>query len=829
MKAGRRFFPFTLKDQQGRALTSAVLEINHIVHEQIDVIPLSDVRFLIPDTDLTLSFLLRNKGSVPVEFKTADYKYAHIVQPGRTDTLVVNLEDVQRLERTEFWVSLQIDYILTTILPNDLIAEHHTIHRFIPIASRSRYPEVREYLHLPINVSQSYHFEESNYSFVSQSHFHRTHLWGHGYVDEYPSPFLSWDLRYHYDDFDHQTRQSLRYNALYRSQTLSFSAGENSYLLDTRHTQKYGEGFDLSYNLFGAIFQKAFVKELYKDRPVHNSIGIGYTWDTDSYMYEPQQYIRARHYQKNNRHHDNKWYIPGSHESIEHQKIVLDTRFKLWDKLQLHLEVYSAEDDFNANFTNPAFSTELFFATNHFRNVFSLLRDNLDIKNETKYNNRYQNDMSINFDIFDMYASYQYHEQLHQPTWSVDREHYSNYFYANIYYNFYKNLYLRTKAYNSTTKITLPSNVSYTSSEKLLGAMYKNNLIEIETLAGIRTENFSFYSDEQHPIFDINFAASRSAKSTFHLMLNNRLHLKEDETAILSYLTLFNRFSPVVSQSFGLYNTFYSENDWKNSLSTFITFFFRLPWKHDFRVGSSFNFNPTYAENYRYTISAEYNIPLNLNLIPTPKKKYMIVSVFDPWQKKPVSGAVFNIDNRYFVTNQDGFIRPRKSDIQNKPIQIINLPDGFTTTPDVQSIPNMKGHATDIRIINYSQLAVYVRKITYEHVSPRDIDRFQNLAYFRDAIVNLDRSTVVDCYDPIEVVLKNIHNPADIHRGLLLQSNVVVFDRLTQGTYEISINPFVLDDLIFEGRNNIITIGANQKAEHNLILRERVTRFIRFD
>jgi hypothetical protein len=52
---------------------------------------------------------------------------------------------------------------------------------------------------------------------------------------------------------------------------------------------------------------------------------------------------------------------------------------------------------------------------------------------------------------------------------------------------------------------------------------------------------------------------------------------------------------------------------------------------------------------------------------------------------------------------------------------------------------------------------------------------------------------------------------------------------LTAGVYEININSASNEFLEFDGINNTIRINANQRIEHEIVLRERYTRFIRFD
>jgi len=879
MTGGRRYFPFALKNENSRVLATGFFEIEHIVNDNMDIIPLSDYRYIIPDIDDSVSFLLHNKGSVPVEFKTTDYKISRIIQPGGIDTLVVKLSEIESLEKNDFWVNFKIEYLVTTIFPNDLQVTQHTLHRFIPVAYKTAYPKQNEYYEIPVNVSQYIYYEESRSSGGQRplvSRQHRTSVYGSGYIDDYPSPYIYYRAEYTRDNLA-EKKDTFSGNLLFRSETFAFEVGEGSYLVDLKNEKKYGNGLNFAFQPGWFLLENTYLQELYGNKSRHNATTLGIVWDRDSYLYEPQQFIRYRYYIKNvETKYDNAWYTPIDWETT---KQVVETQIKLGRPLTLHFEIFTAEADSmkqerashaianelmgNNNgdpipsrpqkSTSPGFTTELLLNTHHFYNRFSMIYDEISVKNETDHRKKYQNDMNINTGYFDLYTAAQYQDEMtlypdfENKTNSYDTEAF--YAYANIYIRSYRDIYIRAKGYENKVNVYLPSITETRSSETMGGLMYKKDSYEIEGLFGYKKDEHKYkmlnsisqtyvesplYSDNI-PIIDANFTARRPKDNIYNISINNRITLPSKEvkeTTVQSFLSFFNNWSSKVSQSTGIYNHYNTKSSWRNYFSVFSYANVRFPWEHELRFGGSYSLNPTgeySSANNRFSVSAEYSMPLSFHMIPKSNKKYLTVSVFDPWEKKPVSNAVFDIDNHYYVTNDSGLIRPRKSQIASHPIRIINLPDGFTTIPELSTLSNIREHTVDLRIIPYSKLTVQVRKQAYERISPQQADNTENIAYYRNTLVNLDKTILEECSDPIEIILRRADNPFETHRQTLNQQGYVIFDKLSAGEYIISLNENTIPDLTLDSGDTKITIEVNKATEHGLILQEKVSKFIRYE
>jgi len=861
LQGGKRYFPFALKDEMGSVLTTGFFEIQHIVHESMEIVPLADYRYIIPDIDDSVSFLLRNKGTVPVEFKTKDYKISRIIQPGVVDTLIVKLSDIQTIERNDFWVNFRIDYFVTTILPNELKVEEQSLHRFIPVAFKTRYPKQHEYYNFPVNIAQYGNYEESKYGSIINTYQTRTSLYGSGYLDDFPSPYLSWRVDYYQDNLHthyknaitqenetkkyHITERPWRYNALYRSNGLNFEVGENSYLLDLKSTPKYGEGFNASLYLSRLLVEGTVLNELYRDEPVHSAFGLGYVWEKDSYLYEPQQFLRYRYYQKQSKTEDVEWYHIEKREIIEHEKHILDTQFKLFNAVTFHLETfvaYTPEEELSTDLIyKPGVTAELFVNTQKLHNRFAMLLDNKSITNETEYRKRIQDDMNFNSDALDVYASIQHISERAIPVISDVYEYEANFGYGNIYLKMYKDLYARGKFYINGVEVKAPISSETNLTESLLGLMLKNNTFELEGLLGYKYDKKTYENNpvneykEGYYLIDANFATRKWGDNAFHLINNNRFTFSDDiaakdiETTFQSYLTLYNGWSKAISQNTGIYYYSNSLNDWRDYFSIFSYLNIRFPWQHDLRFGGSYNINPSYTKNYRYSVSAEYTVPFDVNLIRKSNSKYLTVSVFDPWQKKPVSNAVFDIDSHYYVSNEAGLIRPRKSQLGSQPIKIINLPDGFTTNPDISQLQTTKAHKVDLQIIKFSQLVVNVKKKAFVRVTPQESEKVKNIAYYRSNLVDLDNTIIETCSEPLELILQKVGNIYDTRRATVNGSGYAVFDRLTAGKYTLILNNNIITDITYNGDGKDVTIEASTAKEIEMVVEEKASKFIRYD
>jgi hypothetical protein len=177
------------------------------VNDFLEIVPLAGAKFFLPDSDMKLQYLFVNNGSVPIEFKVVGNYKSMIIYPGKPDTLTLNINDLGDFEQSDHWVSFTLNYTLTKILPSELVTEQHSMFNIIPIAYRSEYPYKREYYNIPTNLTYSYTYDESDYYTKNIFRNHRARVFGSGYIDKYPSPYLAYYIYYRNDDYGDSIRE----------------------------------------------------------------------------------------------------------------------------------------------------------------------------------------------------------------------------------------------------------------------------------------------------------------------------------------------------------------------------------------------------------------------------------------------------------------------------------------------------------------------------------------------------------------------------------------------------------------------------------------------
>jgi hypothetical protein len=278
-----------------------------------------------------------------------------------------------------------------------------------------------------------------------------------------------------------------------------------------------------------------------------------------------------------------------------------------------------------------------------------------------------------------------------------------------------------------------------------------------------------------------------------------------------------------------VYNKQYEFDEWKNYLSAFHYFYFRFPWRHDFKIGGTYNLNTSYTENYRYSLTAEYGISFDMKVIPKMGAYKRNIRLLDPWQRKPVVDAIWDIDNQYYVTNDEGIIRLERAKLNTKNISILNLPENTTTLQDLTTLSQSPDYRIDVRLTEYSRLDISVKKLTYERVNINQADNIRNLAYYQNNLINLDNHTLETYTDKLEIILRDINDRSKVVRGFLSSNGSVSFNNLTEGEWEVTVSDsYVKDDIELDSTERI-RIYNNEKREIQLTVKEKVTPFTRFE
>jgi len=852
--AGKRFFPFTIKDDRDRVLFRDVVQINHIVNEDFAIIPLNDFRYVDPTVNTGLSFLFANKGSVPIEFKvlvkgnqvsrssteTSIYN-EKIIYPSHADTLFISFFDIPHIVQTDYWISSTIDCTITKILPNELKVENLTLRSVFPIVKKSSYPFQREYYRLPIFISQNFMYHESMYAHRNIIRHYTTNVYGSGFIDEYPSSYLNFLLNYRYIDYDFKSDSDVFLNLNYRTSHLNIALGENSYVLDLKRFQKYGRGLEIGYLHRGVFFERVFLQELYGQKAIHNRTSLGYTWEQNSFLFEPDQYVRFHYYHKNNKDLDghwigevdkkddfdslfNRWFA-----NYEHQKFILEAQMRLLQNVRLHAEVYTVKEKDTSDVSPLVYSTELSFYSKEFMNRFSMLYDDVNTINESPKKIHLNNEFNVEYSFLDVYTNFRYRDEYTQPGYNFTSKYISHNISVNAFSAITKDLYLRYRFFDTALNFKSYVSTKFTENEHFYGLLHKKNYSEFELLYGIRKEKLDEYPTSYENIITFNTWLSNWNFINLNLFAYNKAAFDKHKFNFTNQINVFYRWTAFLHQSLGTHYAVYSEENWRNSLLLFTNLYYTFPWKHQLSFGGSYNINPSFSDMYRYSISTEYSMPLNARLLPKSNKKYMTLTFLDHWQRKPVSGVVLEMDSKYFVSNEAGIIRTKREDFDPATLKIINLPIEMTLSPDLSTLLEYKKHSATFRFSDYGRVYIKFKKLSYERISPLNIDAFVNVGYYNDVLINLDRYTIDDYEDSLEIMLRNIDNNAIVQRAILNNRGEVIFSGLIEGNYEILINDSsVTDDLIIDERENIFQINFGEKLEKELIVEERYDIFLRF-
>ena len=205
------------------------------------------------------------------------------------------------------------------------------------------------------------------------------------------------------------------------------------------------------------------------------------------------------------------------------------------------------------------------------------------------------------------------------------------------------------------------------------------------------------------------------------------------------------------------------------------------------------------------------------------------MTMLDPWQRKPVRGAVFEVDNFYHVSNDAGLVSIRRDRLNASTTRVLNLPDGFYISPELNTLPKIRSKQTDLTIVRYASMNISFRKMTYARISPRDVGRYPNIGLFNNELVNINDFTISHFSDRIEIGLRDVNSGLIRYTAFMNTDGRVVFDRIVSGRYEVVVNPSSTDtDLVIYG-NHIINVGLEQNVDVIIGLRENYTEFVRFE
>lgn len=847
--AGNRFIPFTLRDISGKINAEGVFEIQHHIDSGLEIIPIDTPRFLIPDISYSLSFFIRNIGSVPIEISFQELEDKFLLNPAESDTILVDIKNLDE----EVWYNLNLEYNFTLILPTGLDVSYNTYRQIIPIAQKNDLKDKDQFNILPMNVSQKFYYDKtSNYNkyFFRQ---HTTSVSGFGYIRDYPSPLIGWYINHKYNIYNQKTdNDETNFNVFYKSKNLNITAGDGSYKLDLNRLNKYGQGYDIALKFNNFILQQTFLKEQYKDRPVHTLNAFGYTWEIDQYQYEPLQYVMFKYYRKYNRFHNNNWYSLKHHESIENEKYVANLQFKPIQNLLLNLELFTVKDSTMDKLSSPNYAGEAIYQNSNLFYRFYALKDNSNLLNEFNYRYRLNNEVNLYTDKFDVYASYLYYDEKAKSNWT-NKSHTSNQnYYVNAQLNILPELYLKSRFYSAETNVYYPNKSNFNENEFLYGFFIKNKYTLAEVLCGQKIEKYLDTKRWNLYEFNMNFFVN----STFSLLINNQVaHRKEKQeskdinhTKISSSLQANIKWNHNLIHSLGINHTYYNQNIWQNYLFAFTDLTYTFKWGHSLKSGVNYGLNPRISDvpgisnSYRFSCYVEYVMPIEIPLSRKNKSKIVNISLFDPWYQKPVSGAIFNYDNMYYISNEKGYANIKRthnsSDLMPSQLSIINMPDGFATLPNLTdvsaSIKDKKVKSVQLNLVHLSELNIQLMLKKYDKISMDEVNLLPDkdyIAYQNKNLINLNQYQLIPFNKNLTFTLSNGETSVSVKTNNAGFANV---KNLYPGTWSIAINNKdvklqEIGALVIENNADNIILEYGDKLDYQIIFLEKYQKFIKFD
>ena len=827
--AGKRFFPFSIKDENDLILSTGVIEINHLIHEEFLVTSLNNITYITSGRDIGETFLIENKGTVPIQFRYNGIRSTEmILQPTEISTIYIPFADIANLIETDYWLTYSFDYTLTKILPDELKIENYSIRRIYPIAQITKYPFQHEYYRLPINVSQSYMYDESMFASKSIIRQYITNVNSSGFLGDNNSTLFNLNFQYRHLDYGFLHDDDYYFNMNLRTNKFNFGVGENNYVLDLRDFPKYGNGVELGYFHRGLILERVSMRELYGERAIHNRTSIGYSWDAENYLYYPEQYIKFNYYQKNNRDINGNWVNETANDddyfgrwflNSEHEKFILDTQAALSSNFKVNFELYTVREHETGDFSSPAFTAGFLFHNAHVLNRFSVKYDDLNTVNEIPRRINYDNEFNVYSDKVDLYTNVQYRDEYSRMGTGYTDHYISHNISGNLFINFITDYYLRFKVYDSAF------GNDYKENEYLFGAMYKRYSYELELLYGVkRIETSPLLSGINYDnIISVNAWVSRWDKYNINLFLSNRTEFDEFEFNMRNQVNIYHRLTRSLNHSIGLYNVYYSMQNWRNYLQLFTNFYYTLPWKHQISLGASYNVNPSFHNQYRYSIMAEYSMPIDIRTFRKSNKKYQTMTFQDYKLRRPVPGVVMEMDNMFFVSNDAGVIRADKRDYNPLSINVLNIPPGYTLHPELSTLSNSKTNHAFFMFAELSNVTIKVNKLSYERVAPNNAELYDNLAYYQNTLINLDNHLIEICDSPLEILLLDTDTNVIVQRGNLNNRGVIDFTGLKAGNYAILINDkFIQDDFVLERVDFKLEFG--EKIIKEVLVREKTVQ-----
>lgn len=751
--AGSRFLPFALRDLTGKLVNEGIIEIKHNVVSGFELIPINSPAFIIGEIPYSLSLFLTNTGSVPLQIEFKHLKQKFFLNPDTSDTLNVVIKGADR----DFWYNFELSYEISYIKPDKIEVENNIYSLIIPIARRGSISKRRDFYTLPFSLSQSISYDKHSNYLKTYYRQHRTTLSAFGHISDYPSAFLGLYISNRISNFNSKTDNETYFNFFIKSNKLSLNAGETSYDFDLNKNKRYGQGYDLNLKLGNFIFQNAFIKELYRDRPAHSLNSVGYFWETDSYLYEPQQYIMFKYYRKLNKNHNNKWFSFSEQNSLEHDKYILNTRFKAFENINLNLEIFTVKDSLMQNRSNPKFASELLYKNQNINYRLYFYNDKGKVVNESNYKYKIDNEINFNLEFFDLYSAFSYNEEKLNPEWSYHSHNAIKNIYLNAYVKTLPGLFFRNRFYNSQTNVYFPNNSFYKEEELLFGLLTKSTFADAEILIGYKNQNFHKEFRWKLYEFNLNFYSDFG----FNMLISNQIMQRREQivntdikhTLVNSQMQTNFKWNSFLKQSFGVKSMFHNRDLWRNSLSCFNEFIYTLPWEHTLKTGFNYGFNPRLKDStgdkntYSYTLYAEYRLPLRLPVSVKSNRNYYNISLFDPWQQKPVSGAIFNFNNVYYITDEKGKISIDRSHINNNNVSrlnLINLPSGFDLNPGLQTISkdimNKQVKSSELQIVKLAELNVSLKLKEFNEIPLYSNERHKDkrVAYQNKKLIDLD-------------------------------------------------------------------------------------------
>lgn len=739
-------FPVRLKDEKNELLYQEYFTLNVLPRQNIQVSCIEQPPYFINEKKETLRFLIENKGNLPVLFQIEGIE-SYPIQAGLLypEKSLSFYSDIKAKENHNGYLPVNLIIHTKTIYADSVSMQTIQKYYYYPVYQIYHNPESR-YYKLPTRITNRfiYNNEKNKMDWELISY-------GYSTGQELPDVRLNWYFKKNNANYFNQWYGEDEYYLNIQNNHFLLRAGKNNYQVFPGLLPLYGEGyeFNFKYGLFSA--GQSVVKNTYRDktRTIDNKIGFYFTPNQRSMDYYHNS-LFIHHLTKDKAYSVNGLFSNSNSQSIK-DKIGINYLFDSGSALRLKSAVIIAKNPLNQWVSSiNTYQNDLLFRYPKFNLYINTLLQNKPLKDEYEYRRQFETGFSWYSDK-NLYinSSLKYQDLKTDYTWSYNYQKLSQSAYINLDLRFYKNFYW--SSHIDFTKIDGQLNL-YDSKDQsqLTGLSIKSAEYHLQWLFGKR--EYNYLNDRR---------TDKIAKLNMFFLLSSGMILSSYNTFIYSHKNLetissmsmdFN-ITKRISQSLQFDIQTNKEFPGFNRINSIFDNSIRIYKDHSLNLKNDFRFYPGMNNKLVYEVSLGYTIPFSVPGYPQKNKTNVMVSVKDPYSRKPVEGALIKLNHYYGLTDKNGEFNWNNIDKGRYSLQILNQPEGFVIDPPLfDSLMIKNEEQFDYQLIKPGIIKVIFRE---KHPIPvTRVERDGDFYLFGKEIVTVEPGPADKCRE-ITVVLKN--------------------------------------------------------------------------